>query len=61
MSGKGKGKGGGGYGAGGYCICSKCGERVPHQRGVSCIDTSCPVCGKRMIREKLYEEKRKDK
>ncbi|MDC7225322.1 MAG: hypothetical protein PQJ61_01005 [Spirochaetales bacterium] len=58
MAGKGQGKGGGGFGIGGSCICSSCGEKIPHQRGVSCIDMKCPSCGKRMIREDLYNKKK---
>jgi ribosomal protein S26 len=57
-SGKGKNKGGA-FGPGGYCICAKCGERLPHQRGVKCTTIKCPVCGKPMIREELLESKRK--
>jgi hypothetical protein len=38
-------------GAGGFCICAKCGERVPHSAGVPCIDERCPKCGVAMVRE----------
>jgi hypothetical protein len=58
-----KGKGmnrGGAYGPGGYCICAKCGEKIPRQKGVKCTNMRCPNCGKPMIREELLEEKRKD-
>jgi len=33
---------GGGFGAGGFCVCAKCGAKVPHQRGVKCTDLKCP-------------------
>ena len=63
-SGKGLGKGGGkgrnnggGFGIGGYCICAKCGEKIPHQRGVKCTTIKCPNCGKTMIREELLKRK----
>lgn len=37
-------------GPGGYCICPKCGEKVSHQRGISCNSVSCPKCGSNMVR-----------
>ena len=39
------------YGTGGNCICPKCGEIVQHQKGVPCMDTNCPKCNARMVRE----------
>lgn len=61
--GKGLGKGGdrgknkgGGFGAGGFCICAKCGEKVPHQRGIKCTELKCPSCGHTMVREELLEQ-----
>lgn len=56
----------GGMGPGGYCICLKCGYRVPKQRGVRCMDMRCPKCGSVMVREgfyhhNLYIEKMKNK
>ena len=63
--GKGEGQGGGrgrnkggAYGTGGYCICAKCGEKVPHQRGIKCTTLKCPECGHTMIREELLRDKR---
>lgn len=50
---------GGGYSIGGFCICAKCGEKVPHQQGVKCTTLKCPKCGHTMIREELLNEKRK--
>jgi len=40
-----------GSGPVGYCICPKCGKRVPHGRGVPCYSLSCPGCGTKMVRE----------
>jgi len=33
-----------GQGPGGYCICSKCDYKIPHQRGVPCSTLQCPNC-----------------
>jgi NAD-dependent SIR2 family protein deacetylase len=44
---------GGGFGPGGNCVCAKCGEKVPHERGVKCTELKCPKCGKTMVREEL--------
>jgi len=33
-----------GRGPGGYCVCPKCGYKIPHQRGVSCSTVQCPNC-----------------
>jgi hypothetical protein len=54
--GHGKNKGGA-FGPGGYCICSKCGTKVLHQKGVKCATVKCPDCGHAMIREELLDEK----
>ena len=59
-SGQGGGRGrnkGGAYGAGGFCICAKCGEKVPHKRGIKCTTLKCPECGHTMIREELLKGK----
>ena len=44
-------KGGFGGGSGGECVCPSCGKRTPHERGVPCIEVSCPECGTAMTRE----------
>ncbi len=54
-------KGGGAFGPGGYCVCAKCGAKIPHQRGVKCTDVKCPECGHTMVREELLNKKTKDK
>jgi len=47
MTGKGRGMARPGQGLGGSadCQCPKCGEKVPHTRGVPCSNTNCPKCG----------------
>jgi predicted DNA-binding protein (UPF0251 family) len=40
-----------GMGAGGFCVCPKCNEKVPHKAGMPCKDEKCPKCGSRMMRE----------
>jgi len=57
--GKGRNKGGS-FGPGGFCICAKCGEKVPHQQGVKCTTLKCPKCGKTMVREELLKNKTRD-
>lgn len=60
-SGPGTGQGrnkGGSYGTGGFCICTKCGEKIPHRRGVKCTTLKCPECGHTMIREELVRDKK---
>ncbi len=39
------------------CVCSKCGEMVPHRAGVPCISEPCPKCGGRMLRYGSYHHK----
>lgn len=41
-------------GAGGACICPKCGEKIPHSRGVPCQEERCPECGAKMLRQGSY-------
>lgn len=53
-------------GAGGFCICPKCGEKVPHADGIPCLEERCPECGAKMLREgshhhQLLQQKRKNK
>ena len=47
----GKGRGGSRRYAGGpkECVCPGCGSKVTHVRGVPCLDTKCPKCGKKML------------
>ncbi len=40
-----------GLGAGGYCVCPKCGYKVPHKAGVPCYSLRCPKCDTPMVRE----------
>lgn len=49
---------GGAFGPGGYCVCAKCGARVPHQQGIKCTSLKCPECGHTMIREELLTKKK---
>ena len=57
--GRGGGRGrnkGGAFGTGGFCVCAKCGEKVPHQQGVKCTTLKCPQCGHTKIREELLNQ-----
>jgi len=45
IRGRGRGQGLGGTAE---CVCPDCGEKVPHTRGIPCIQTKCPKCGTRM-------------
>jgi len=49
--GQGRGFGRNSLGAGGKCVCTNCGEKVSHQRGIPCNTVNCPKCGMKMIRE----------
>lgn len=40
-----------GQGPGGYCVCSKCGYKIPHQRGVPCSTFQCPKCKINLVRK----------
>lgn len=58
QDGGGKGRNrGGAFGKGGYCFCTKCETKIPHQRGIKCTRVKCPNCGHTMIREELFREK----
>jgi len=57
--GRGRGGGGGGRGRmggpsaagpGGFCVCPKCGEKMPHTQGQPCNQMVCPKCGTPMTR-----------
>ena len=39
-----------GRGPGGYCLCSACGTKLPHQPGTPCTSVNCPKCGAKMVR-----------
>lgn len=45
-----QGRRGTGAGPSGYCICPKCGEKIIHTPGVSCVSLNCPKCNTPMIR-----------
>ena len=36
------------------CICVHCNTKLPHVPGIPCRLSSCPECGKPMIRENSY-------
>ena len=53
QSGQGRGRPGGPPAGGvvGNCLCPKCGNREPHERGVPCLQKQCPKCDTAMTRE----------
>jgi len=34
-----------GLGGTAECVCPKCGEKTPHNRGIPCTEVNCPKCG----------------
>ncbi len=44
-------------GIGGRCVCPKCGEMIPHQRGIPCQEERCPACGAKLLREGSYHHR----
>ena len=40
-----------GGGPGGYCVCQKCGYKIPHERGIPCSTLECPKCKINLVRE----------
>lgn len=40
-----------GKGTIGYCVCSKCNYKIPHQRGIPCSSLKCPNCNTNLKRE----------
>jgi len=40
-----------GKGPSGYCICSKCGYKIAHERGIPCSNLKCPTCNTNLERE----------
>ncbi|MFA5646282.1 MAG: hypothetical protein WDA18_08015 [Candidatus Ratteibacteria bacterium] len=51
--GRGLGRMGGRFaaGTGGFCVCPKCGKKVPHERAMPCASRKCDACGSMMLRE----------
>lgn len=39
-----------GSGPGGFCVCTNCGTKVPHERGTPCSAMTCPQCKSPMIK-----------
>lgn len=40
-----------GRGPDGYCVCKRCGYKIPHQRSTPCSNLKCPTCGINLKRE----------
>ena len=40
-----------GKGPSGYCVCSKCGYKISHERGIPCSQLLCPRCKTNLVRE----------
>lgn len=38
-------------GKGGHCYCPKCQTLTEHNAGIPCQQTTCPVCGAKMLRK----------
>lgn len=38
-------------GPGGFCICTRCGTKVRHERGIPCTEARCPECEQPMVRD----------
>jgi len=55
--GRGRNKGGG-FGPGGFCVCAKCGKKIPHSRGTKCTDLKCSECNQPLVREELLVKKK---
>lgn len=41
-------------GPAGFCLCPKCGAKIPKRRGIPCQEEKCPKCGAKMLREGSY-------
>jgi len=40
-----------GGGPGGWCLCQKCGYKIPHERSIPCSQLECPKCKTNLVRE----------
>ncbi len=47
-------------GPGGCCICSQCGYRIEHQRGIACASLKCPNCDLKLTRDGQTDKTEKD-
>jgi len=48
--GQGSGQGFGKRSGSEFCVCTKCGYSIPHEQGMPCRSTKCPVCSIPLIR-----------